>query len=95
MPFVGVDAEGYVNFYVLDAADVAPDFPGKLPVCCPCGAHAEECGVRHGLRVCGDAVVDFGAEVDLGGVEAGEDAGNARGVVARVAVGDDDLVESH
>ncbi len=65
VPFVGVDAQGDVDLDVLDAADVARVFPRELLVRLPRGAHAEECGVRDGLRVCRDTVVLFAGEIDM------------------------------
>jgi hypothetical protein len=57
VPFVGEDAQRDVHLDVLDAADVARDFPGELLVGCPSGAHAQEGGVGDGLRVGCYAVV--------------------------------------
>jgi hypothetical protein len=74
VPLVRVDAEGDVDLDVLDAADVARRFPGELVVGGPCGAHAEEGGVRHGLRVGGYAVVLLARQVYVLGLQAREDA---------------------
>ena len=73
VPLVRVDAQRDIDLDVLDAADVTADFPGELVVGAPCGAHAQEGGVRDGLRVGGDLVVERGGEVDVLGAEAGED----------------------
>ena len=69
VPFVGVDPESDVYLDVLNAAYVTVDFPGKLVVCVPGGAHAEKGGVCDGLRVCCDPVVCLRCEVDVLGAE--------------------------
>lgn len=74
MPLVAVDAQRHVDLDVLDAAHVARDLPGKLRVGVPGGAHRQEGGVRDGLRVGRDAVVLGGRQVDVLGVQAGQDA---------------------
>ena len=43
MPFIGVDAECDVDFYVFNTGGIPGDFPGKLTVSMPCCAHAERC----------------------------------------------------
>lgn len=72
VPFVCVDAERDVDFDVLDAADVARQFPRELVVGQPGGAHGEEGRVRYGLRVGGNAVVLLRGEVDVLGFQTGE-----------------------
>ena len=74
VPFVGVDPQCDVRFHVLDPAHVPARLPGELIVRAPRRAHAQECRVRDGLRVGGDAVVGLGREVYVLGAEAGEDA---------------------
>ena len=70
VPFVRIDAQGDVDFDVLDAADVAGRFPRKLVVGGPGGAHAQEGGVCDGLRVGRDAVVLFARQVHVLGLQA-------------------------
>jgi len=73
MPFLRVDAEREVYFYVFDAADVARYFPGELGIGVPGFAHGEEGGMCYSLRVGGYAVVLCCGEVDVSGTKAGED----------------------
>jgi hypothetical protein len=91
VPFLGVDAQGEVDLDVLDAADVAGDFPGKLLVRVPGFAHREESRVSHGLGVGGDAVVFTSGEVVVFGAEAGEDMLDFFKVLLGCAVFDEDL----
>lgn len=93
VPFVRVDAQGDVYFYVFDAGGPARGFPGKLAVSVPGGAHAEEGGVGDGLGVGGDAVVFGGGEVHDFGVEAGEDFFDEGEGCGGAFVANDDLVE--
>ena len=73
VPLVRVYAQRNVDLDILDAADVAVDLPRELVVGTPCGAHAQEGGVRDSLRVGGDAVMHRRCEVDVFGAEARED----------------------
>lgn len=70
VPFVCVDTQRDVDLDVLDAAYVPRVLPGELVVGHPGGAHAEEGGVRDGLRVCGDTVVLLAGQVDVLGPQA-------------------------
>jgi hypothetical protein len=90
MPFVRVDAQRDVDLDVLDAANVARRFPGELVVGGPGGAHAEEGGVRHGLRVGRDAVVLLARQVHVLGAQAGQDVLDKGEVGVRGAVLDQD-----
>ena len=73
MPLVTVDAKGDVHLHVLDAANVARDFPRELLVCFPRRAHGQESGVSNCLGVCSNAVMSLGGEVYMFGLEAAED----------------------
>jgi hypothetical protein len=39
MPFIGEDAEGYVDFDVFYSTFITDCFPGELAVCFPCETH--------------------------------------------------------
>lgn len=72
VPFVAIDAQRHVDLDVFNAAYVSRGFPGKLIVGAPRSAHAEKCGVRDGLRVGGNHVVLFCAQIDEFRLEAGQ-----------------------
>lgn len=91
VPFVRVDAQRDVDLHVLDAAHPARDLPGELLVGVPGRPHAQEGGVRDRLRVGGDAVVQLAREVDILGVEAGQDVLDEPQAGVRRAVLDQDL----
>lgn len=74
MPFIAVDAQHEINLDVFDPADVAWDVPGKLVIGLPCSTHAEEGGVRHGLRICCYTVMRICGDGDELGLKAGQDA---------------------
>ena len=64
MPFIGVDTKHNIAFYVLDTADIAVDFPRKLIIGEPCGAHAQERGMSDSLCVRCDSVVLLSTQID-------------------------------
>jgi hypothetical protein len=90
VPLVRVDAEGDVLLDVFDATDVAARFPWELVVGGPCGAHAEEGGMRDGLCVRRDAVVLLGGEVDVLRSKTGHDILDKREVVVGCTMLDQD-----
>ena len=90
VPLVCVDAQRDVHLYVFNAANVAGRFPGELVICGPRGAHAEEGGVRHGLRVGRDAVVLLAREVHVLGAQARQDVFDKGKVGVGRAVLDED-----
>jgi len=91
VPFLRVDSESEVNFYVFDAPDVACYFPRELGVGMPGFAHGEESGVCYGLRVGSYAIVVRGREIDVSGAKAGEDVFDFVEAGLRGAVFDEDL----
>jgi len=72
VPLVAVDAQRHVDLDVLDPARVPRHLPRELPVVRPRGAHAQEGGVRHRLRVRRDLVVPRRRQVHVLRLEAGE-----------------------
>lgn len=70
VPLVAVDAQRHVDLDVLDAARPALLLPGELVVGSPGRAHAQECGMGHGLGVGRDAVMLLGCQVHELGLEA-------------------------
>lgn len=73
MPFIRVDPECDVDFYVFDPGRPSGGFPGELTIGVPGGTHAEEGGVGNGLGVRSNAVVFGGRKVDGFAAEAAED----------------------
>ena len=73
VPFVGVYPERQVDLDVLDASDIAVDFPGELVVGSPGCSHTQEGCMGYGLGVSGDDVVLLGCEMDMFGAEARKD----------------------
>lgn len=71
VPLVRVYAEGDVLLDILNAPDIAARFPRELIVRRPSCAHTEEGGMGDSLRICCDAVVLLGGEVDVLRSEAG------------------------
>ena len=90
MPFARVDPQHQVGLDVLNAAHVPMMLPRELIVCAPGRPHAQESRVGHGLRVCGDLVMFQGREIDLPGLETGQDSLNEVEAFLRSAVFDDD-----
>lgn len=91
VPFVTVDAQGYVDFDIFDAPRPACFFPGELGVACPGGAHGEEGGMCDRLSIRSDPVMFNGREELVLGFEAGDDGDDkGEGYGVAKAVRDDD-----
>lgn len=91
MPFVWIDTQRDVDLDVLNATYISRNLPRELIVGMPGSAHAQECRMRDGLRVCGDSIMLLSAEMDDFGLERREDTFNKLQALVRGSVLDQDL----
>lgn len=73
MPLIRVDAQGDIDFDILDTAYPPSMLPGELIVGLPGGSHAQESSMGDSLRIRGYTVVHLTGEIDMFGAERGKD----------------------